>query len=143
MKVLFIEETLQDIPDRTCVLDFSDAGEMRYLHEDEQFFEKDIARPKEPSVSTCLFGPYRDCSGKGNYQIWDELIKPSSKLILFNDPIRMGEIYATDANDMVYNIPKTRDMIKWFLLWLSRKKWVDVVYILCSKNSFVRKIKFS
>jgi hypothetical protein len=112
MKVLFIEKVLQDVPERTCVLDFSDAG------------------------------PYRDCYGKGNYQIWDELIKPSSKLVLFNDPIRMGEIYAMDVNDMIYNIPKTRDMIKQFLLWLARKKWVDVIYILCSKNSFVRKIQF-
>jgi hypothetical protein len=146
MKVVFVNDLtlLFPISERTFVIDFSDAGETRYLYEDTKFFEKDIAREKEPSVTNTLFAPLSDDFGKGCYQVWDELVLPHVKKgnrVLFNDPIRMGESYEMNANDELFRTFKTQDMIKSFITWLGKRGCTDLLYILCSKNSFVRKIQ--
>jgi hypothetical protein len=139
MRVHFIENLDEIKPHledkKNTILDFSEAGELRYLF-DEQF-----TLTKEPSILTCIFSLIHE--GKGSFQMWDEMFKPESQIVLFNDPIAMStKIHYWEALERCHKTNSIRSDIRAFMEWLETRRKCQNIYILCCRVSFIREMKF-
>lgn len=111
------------------ILDFSEAGELSYILSPKYYVFESIIN--------------LDCKGRGNFQVWDEMFANIFQIILFNDPLVMAnKIHLWEAMDRAFNTEKVCESIRSFVSWIEKRRNVTNVYILCGRNSFIRKMNF-